>query len=405
MLDAITQKYYAAKDWLRKERAMRELARAIEGSPTENSGTNNSYKALALFLAPTMVVTASCATSGKGVKPDTSQSETLKPKEWAKNIGYPDSPFGVQRPNGPHTGVDYFRPVGTPVVSAANGEVAVCIYDSGGGQIVGIRHFDFQRTSYAHLSKVLNGVGERVFRGMVIAESGWTGSMRGDNPHLHFELLIGGSNSFKFAVDPYRGHWAGGKPFTYDGVTDYDSETRKTGKLLLSAPFPGPVPHDKVNLEQMIKIADVSDEKIKIFLSNPEQYKKELFDSSMALIAKKNKKLAEDLAGLPILNDSVDAQEALSVWGLYDQIRDDTFSGNSVAVKYLKMMVHVSDEHKKKVGSKVYQWNFWLQEVVRYGQNTSLSELFKTCGDKTTSPYTPYGWELNNFFECLWKKQ
>ncbi len=107
-------------------------------------------------------------------------------------------PFGpsnvlLEPPLGPfahfHTGVDLSAPVGTPVVSAADGVVvAVAHTFVGYGNYVMIAHGAGVITLYAHLLETDISVGDRVTRGERIGLEGSTGLSTG--PHLHFEVRI-----------------------------------------------------------------------------------------------------------------------------------------------------------------------------------------------------------------------
>ena len=90
-----------------------------------------------------------------------------------------------------HKGVDWATPTGTAVVASSGGVVAKAGWGSGYGYVVYINHPDGRQTRYAHNSKVLVSVGQTVSQGQKIALSGNTGISSG--PHVHFEMLIGGS--------------------------------------------------------------------------------------------------------------------------------------------------------------------------------------------------------------------
>ena len=90
-----------------------------------------------------------------------------------------------------HKGVDWATPTGTAVVASSGGTVAKAGWGSGYGYVVYINHPDGRQTRYGHLSKVLVSAGQTVSQGQKIALSGNTGISTG--PHLHFEILIGGS--------------------------------------------------------------------------------------------------------------------------------------------------------------------------------------------------------------------
>lgn len=90
-----------------------------------------------------------------------------------------------------HKGVDWATPTGTAVVASSGGTVAKAGWGSGYGYVVYINHPDGKQTRYGHLSKVLVSAGQTVSQGQKIALSGNTGVSTG--PHLHFEILVGGS--------------------------------------------------------------------------------------------------------------------------------------------------------------------------------------------------------------------
>jgi len=101
-----------------------------------------------------------------------------------------------------HEGLDIVNDVGTPVVAAADGIVAVAGQSGGGyGTVVAVNHGYGYQTLYAHLSKVLVHAGQHVKRGEVIGKSGRTGLVSG--PHLHYEVRYNGvcQNPVNFFFD------------------------------------------------------------------------------------------------------------------------------------------------------------------------------------------------------------
>ncbi len=90
-----------------------------------------------------------------------------------------------------HKGVDWATPTGTAVYASCGGTVAKAGWGSGYGYVVYINHPDGRQTRYGHLSKVLVSAGQTVTQGQKIALSGNTGVSTG--PHLHFEILINGT--------------------------------------------------------------------------------------------------------------------------------------------------------------------------------------------------------------------
>jgi murein DD-endopeptidase MepM/ murein hydrolase activator NlpD len=85
-----------------------------------------------------------------------------------------------------HTGTDLGAPMGTPVLAAYNGEVALADELGGYGLTVVLRHVNnTQESLYAHLSEILVKPGDKIKQGTVIGRVGSTGFSTG--PHLHFE--------------------------------------------------------------------------------------------------------------------------------------------------------------------------------------------------------------------------
>lgn len=90
-----------------------------------------------------------------------------------------------------HKGVDWAVPTGTAVRASCGGTVVSAGWSSGYGYCITLRHPDGRQTRYAHLSKILVSAGQKVDQNQKIALSGNTG--RSTGPHLHFEILINGS--------------------------------------------------------------------------------------------------------------------------------------------------------------------------------------------------------------------
>jgi murein DD-endopeptidase MepM/ murein hydrolase activator NlpD len=99
------------------------------------------------------------------------------------------SPFG-RRGGRPHQGVDIDAPYGAPIVAAQTGTVTLSGWKNGYGQTVIIDHGQGLSTLYAHQSKILVRVGQRVSQGQQIGVVGATGRVTA--PHLHYEVHVNG---------------------------------------------------------------------------------------------------------------------------------------------------------------------------------------------------------------------
>lgn len=86
-----------------------------------------------------------------------------------------------------HEGMDFAGKLGTPVTAVAAGIITWSGSRYGYGNLVEISHGKGYVTHYAHNSKLLVDVGEKVKKGEVIALMGSSG--RSTGPHVHFEVL------------------------------------------------------------------------------------------------------------------------------------------------------------------------------------------------------------------------
>ncbi len=126
---------------------------------------------------------------------------------WPMSGGVVTQPFGptsfaLEPPLGPyphfHTGIDVAAPLGTPVMSAADGVVVAVAHTAVGyGNYIVVAHGAGVLTLYGHLLLTQVSVGQQVTAGQVIGAEGSTGFSTG--PHVHFEVRINGQ-----VTDPMR---------------------------------------------------------------------------------------------------------------------------------------------------------------------------------------------------------
>ena len=97
--------------------------------------------------------------------------------------------YGYQ---GFHYGVDLGSSNGTAIYAAKSGTVTLATYGEANGYYVSISHGDGYSTLYAHMTNYIVAKGDYVKQGQVIGYVGTSGWSTG--PHLHFEVLLNGSN-------------------------------------------------------------------------------------------------------------------------------------------------------------------------------------------------------------------
>ncbi|HUP45080.1 MAG TPA: peptidoglycan DD-metalloendopeptidase family protein [Thermoanaerobaculia bacterium] len=110
----------------------------------------------------------------------------------------------------PHHGVDYGAPVGTPVMTTADGVVVEARYKQAEGNFIRIKHTSRIETAYLHLSKFAREIrkGTKVTQGDVIGYVGSTGLATG--PHLDYRVRDNGKwldplKLKSITPDPLRG--------------------------------------------------------------------------------------------------------------------------------------------------------------------------------------------------------
>ena len=115
-----------------------------------------------------------------------------------------------------HEGMDFSAPVGTDIFATGNGVVVYSGWRQGYGETVEIDHGFNYLTRYAHCSKRLAKVGQKVKRGDVIALVGNTGKSTGS--HLHYEVRYLGQ-----PVDPRNFYFYDLSPEDYDKMVQLSS--------------------------------------------------------------------------------------------------------------------------------------------------------------------------------------
>jgi murein DD-endopeptidase MepM/ murein hydrolase activator NlpD len=90
-----------------------------------------------------------------------------------------------------HAGMDFGAAWGSPIVAAADGQVAAAGWSGGYGRQVRLWHGGGLMTTYSHMSDIVATPGSFVRRGQLIGYVGSSGLSTG--PHLHYEVLKDGT--------------------------------------------------------------------------------------------------------------------------------------------------------------------------------------------------------------------
>ncbi|PID68691.1 MAG: peptidase M23 [Flavobacteriales bacterium] len=114
----------------------------------------------------------------------------------------------------PHRGTDFAAPIGTPIMSTANGTVIESAYRGGNGNYVKVRHNSVYTTQYLHMKKRAVKKGDYVKQGDVIGWIGMTGNTSG--PHVCYRFWKNGKQ-----VDPFKQKLPSAKPIKAELKADY----------------------------------------------------------------------------------------------------------------------------------------------------------------------------------------
>ncbi len=127
----------------------------------------------------------------------------------------------------PHLGTDFAAPVGTPIMSTANGVVVKSTYARGNGNYVKIKHNATYSTQYLHMQKRAVKVGDVVKQGQVIGYIGMTGFTNG--PHVCYRFWKNGKQ-----VDALKQELPAAKPM-HDSIKPHYYEYIKPIKSELDS--------------------------------------------------------------------------------------------------------------------------------------------------------------------------
>lgn len=145
------------------EEAKKKQQASGGGSTTSNISSNGALSAVSVWPAP-----QGKAGSGYG---------------WRTHPIYGTRKF--------HKGTDIPAPAGSPVLASGAGTVIKSYYSSSYGNYIVIDHGGGVMTGYAHMTRRIASVGDKVSAGQQIGTVGTTGNSTGN--HLHFEVYINGS--------------------------------------------------------------------------------------------------------------------------------------------------------------------------------------------------------------------
>lgn len=130
-----------------------------------------------------------------------------------------------------HKGIDFGAVIGTPIYAAGDGVIEEAGYKGTYGNYVRIRHNNHYETAYAHANRIARGIypGVHVKQGQVVAYVGSTG--RSTGPHLHYEILVNGSQ-----VNPANVKFRTGQTLQGHELAEFKHQIQQVESVLATVP-------------------------------------------------------------------------------------------------------------------------------------------------------------------------
>jgi len=125
----------------------------------------------------------------------------------------------------PHKGTDFAAPIGTPILSTANGLIVKSSYTRANGRYVTVKHNNTYSTQYLHMNKSNVRVGQQIEQGDVIGWVGMTGNTSG--PHVCYRFWKNG-----LQVDPFKQKLPEAKPISESLKKQYFRDIQLTRSKL-----------------------------------------------------------------------------------------------------------------------------------------------------------------------------
>ncbi|HHV98283.1 MAG TPA: M23 family metallopeptidase [Clostridiaceae bacterium] len=119
-------------------------------------------------------------------------AQLIAPVEGTLSSPYGERMHPIKKTVEFHRGIDIEAAEGTKIRAALGGKVVETGEEPTYGKYVKIEHTDGITTVYAHCSKIIAEIGQKVNQGDIIAEVGDTGAATGS--HLHFEIWKDGKS-------------------------------------------------------------------------------------------------------------------------------------------------------------------------------------------------------------------